>query len=334
VKIKTYHNGSFSFEIVSSNINKSLSNMGLTSEKDSEITHIGLCSSQSMGWKSDKKCFYVCAWEVSSVMQRQIDMLNGDLMVGISKYVEDCYNSCGYNNTCTAMLGCDHEFWKPIDSIKKRNNFTVLCHTSSNSRSGLDVLIPAFAKYFKKKEISLYIKDSSNEGNVKSLVSQYNEKYGCDIIYDNSFMTDLELRELYNSCHCHIYPTYTTGFGMTITQTLSCGLPNIVSNYSACPEIVNSEDVGYLIEGEEIDLYVEDLDAMLSMGIINHIPLAGYVKPPKWFRPNPDSICYNIERVLENYSMFDKKNLHNFVKENFCWSNTCKSIHEALQEKE
>jgi glycosyltransferase involved in cell wall biosynthesis len=322
-----------SYRIVSDNINMALERRGLLASTDDELTHYGVCSSTYVAHKhpdKTKKNFYYCAWEVSTVPDYLVQWIGKDMMIGTAKWVEDCWNRSGYNNTSSVLLGCDVDFWKPLDNINKFDKFTILCHTTSNSRSGLDTLIPVFGKYFQNKNIRLYIKDRPNS-KLAPFIENINKQYNSDIIYDTSDATHEELRILYNRCHAHIYPILCTGFGMTITQTLSCGIPNIVTNYSAPPEIV-SEKVGYLIQGKEVPFTQAMVDRMQTIGIDNYIPMTHYKYQPYIFELDEVSIAKQIEAILTNYKTFKPDTIHQYIRENFSWDNTCDNLIKVLQE--
>jgi len=322
-----------SYRIVSDNLNKSLNKQQMLALNDAELTHYCVCSSTHVGHKhpdSKVKNFYFCAWEVSTVPDYLTQWIGNDLMIGTAKWVEDCWNRSGYNNTTHALLGCDTEFWQPATNIQKFDKFTILCHTTSNSRSGLDTLIPVFAKHFNNKDIQLYIKDRPNS-KLQPFIDEINKKYNCNIQYDISDATDEELKILYNKCHAHIYPILCTGFGMTITQTLACGLPNIVTNYSAPPEIVTSNKIGYLIDGEEIPLNVDMINNMAKIGIDNYIPMSGYKYTPHIYKLSESSIVENIEKLISNYSIFRPDTIHNYVHDNFNWDLTTTNIIKLLE---
>lgn len=316
-----------SYRIVSDNLNKHFAKLGVLAKTDKELTHYGVCSSTHVGLKhlnQNIQNFYICAWEVSTIPDYLIQWIQNDLMIGTAKWVEDCWNRSAYNNTAHALLGCDTDFWTPDHRINKYDKFTLLCHTTSNSRSGLDFLIPTFAKNFKKEQIKLYIKDRPGS-KLMPYIQEYKKKYDVDIEYDTIDATDEYLKNLYNKCHAHIYPILCTGFGMTITQTLACGLPNIVTNYSAPPEIVD-KNVGLLIEGQEIPFVSATIDKMKQIGIDNYIPTEGYKYQPHWFVPDESSIISSINTMLSSYTSYKSENLYQYVNNKFNWNNTCNHI--------
>lgn len=57
-------------------------------------------------------------------------------------------------------------------------------------------------------------------------------------------MTEPELAALYAACDVFVLPTRAEGWGLPVVEAMACGLPVIVTNYSAPAEVIH-EGVGY-----------------------------------------------------------------------------------------
>lgn len=57
-----------------------------------------------------------------------------------------------------------------------------------------------------------------------------------DVIFPG-YVSDDELRALYNLCEAFVFPSFYEGFGFPIVEAFSCGAAVITSNVSSCPEI-------------------------------------------------------------------------------------------------
>ncbi len=57
-----------------------------------------------------------------------------------------------------------------------------------------------------------------------------------DVIFPG-YVSDAELRALYNLCEVFVFPSFYEGFGFPLVEAFSCGAAVITSNVSSCPEI-------------------------------------------------------------------------------------------------
>ena len=60
-----------------------------------------------------------------------------------------------------------------------------------------------------------------------------------------------KLRALYQSADCFVLPSCAEGFGLPILEAMACGVPPMVTNYSAPKDFVNKEN-GYLLNVERM----------------------------------------------------------------------------------
>ena len=52
------------------------------------------------------------------------------------------------------------------------------------------------------------------------------------------FVTNIELANLYRSCHLFVFPSLHEGFGLPVLEAMNCGAPVIASNVTSMPEII------------------------------------------------------------------------------------------------
>jgi len=57
-----------------------------------------------------------------------------------------------------------------------------------------------------------------------------------DVIFPG-YLTDAELRYLYNLTDAFLYPSFYEGFGFPVVEAMACGASVVTSNVSSCGEV-------------------------------------------------------------------------------------------------
>jgi glycosyltransferase involved in cell wall biosynthesis len=79
-------------------------------------------------------------------------------------------------------------------------------------------------------------------------------------IHRTGFVSDLQLRALYQNASAYVYVSFMEGFGLPILEAMAGGCPVITSNISSMPEVVG--DAGLLVDPANVD---EIAAAMLTV---------------------------------------------------------------------
>ena len=67
--------------------------------------------------------------------------------------------------------------------------------------------------------------------------------------YDQMFHCGrVQMAELYNCMDCLLSPSTNEGFGVPIIEAQSCGVPAIVTNFTAMPELIIPKKTGWLVD--------------------------------------------------------------------------------------
>lgn len=179
--------------------------------------------------------------------------------------------------------GVDTNVFKPLEnkkdvrkSIMGREDdlFVVGCVARNQPRKNLPALIRAFSEFSKnKKDVALYLHTQIRDvgWNIDELIERYE-------IEDKSYCTnnmqalrgvpDSNLNEIYNVFDVFALPTMAEGFGLPILEAHSAGLPVLVTNFSACPDIVVDRQElvkvkDTLIMGRNIEQAIIDTDDLV-----------------------------------------------------------------------
>lgn len=114
-------------------------------------------------------------------------------------------------------------------------------------------------------------------------------------------LKDHEMASLYNSCDAFVLPTRAEAWGLPITEAMACGLPVIVTEYSAPLDYLD-HDCAYLIEVEKM-VPVDDAFFFL--------PGVG-----EWAQPDVSSLRRLLRHVFENPAEAKAKGLR--ARERVC----------------
>jgi len=105
-----------------------------------------------------------------------------------------------------------------------------------------------------RKDVLMYCHTNPKDGKGLPL-DKFAHKQGLDDIVkftdpalSHVRLTDEEMCVLYNSFDIQLYPSKREGFGLTINEANACGTPNIVTNFSSMPELVDYGKCGWLVE--------------------------------------------------------------------------------------
>lgn len=223
-------------------------------------------------------------------------------------------------------LGSNNKIWYKTED-KKFEKFTFLTVNTSNDRSGFEYLLPAFMKFSEGKDINLYIKDGHKNINFKKYIESLNCK---KIIYDDSNLSEAELRSLYNKAHIFIYATNTTSFGMNIMDAALCGTPVIATMGSAIKEFLPSWTQPVEIKSKIHNFENSIFEKMMSIGIpIQSIPRKQFFSENVYGEiVDEQSIIDSMEYSLSNYEKMKELNTKHidFINKNYSWNDTSKKI--------
>lgn len=132
-------------------------------------------------------------------------------------------------------LGKEHVFNCKTDQIllKKHNLFNkkfVLAVSSMNPNKNFESIIKAI-QLIKNENIEIVI-----AGGIDPRVFIKNEKLP-ECVKHVGYVSDEELRSLYEHASCFVFPSFYEGFGLPPLEAMTCGCPVIVSNVASLPEV-------------------------------------------------------------------------------------------------
>ena len=156
-----------------------------------------------------------------------------------------------FEKTCVVYNGVDHTIFYPLSQEERLNAASQLKEFGINKpyilyvgtiepRKNLTGLLESFALLKLKKVFQGQLVIAGMKGwmveNIGALIKQLGiEK---DVIF-TGYISDAQLRQLYNMTEVFVFPSFYEGFGFPILEAFCCGAAVITSNTSSCAEIAS-----------------------------------------------------------------------------------------------
>jgi glycosyltransferase involved in cell wall biosynthesis len=177
---------------------------------------------------------------------------NIDIPVVFSKFSFGLVKEILGRNPFYIPHGVDTEVFKPLEDTKsikqdilgRDDLFVVGCVARNQPRKNLPALFKAFAKFAQNKnDVALYMHSQIRDvgWNLDELVARFNlgdKAYSTNGFNAMTGVSDSELNRLYNMFDVMALPTMAEGFGLPILESQSAGTPVLVTDFSACTELV------------------------------------------------------------------------------------------------
>lgn len=166
-------------------------------------------------------------------------------------------------NIHTIYNGIDTDFFHPIDDRMllwerfwiPRDKRLVLFLAGAGKKSELKWL-----KY------SLKIREIYKNNPDIFFVSVWNStrKLVDENFLELPFVSQEDMRDLFNRANFFLYPTLADSFGLVIAEALACGCPVLSFSVGAIPELVNHKNNGYIAEYKNISSLIDWFSWMLE----------------------------------------------------------------------
>jgi glycosyltransferase involved in cell wall biosynthesis len=176
---------------------------------------------------------------------------NADVPIVFSKFAQDLIEKSVGKKVSLIYHGVDTKRFRPLEnkaSIKAEfglsDKFIVGTVARNQPRKNLPALIKAYAEFSKNKaDTALYLHTQIRDvgWNIDELVNYYeiSDRAFCTSGFQAlSGISDEELVRTYNLFDIFVLPTMAEGFGLPILEAQACGIPVLVTNFSACSELV------------------------------------------------------------------------------------------------
>jgi glycosyltransferase involved in cell wall biosynthesis len=161
--------------------------------------------------------------------------------------------------------GSDHMLRCGIDNgildnlLKNGRRDYVLCVGSQQANKNVKI-VTSISGWLEERGISTIITGGSNK-----TVYRGEEKDEGDVT-KTGYVTDSQLRALYQNARCFIFPSFEEGFGIPPLEAMHCGCPVVASSSASMPEVCG--DGALYFDPHDVQGLKDALDAVLSNTVV------------------------------------------------------------------
>lgn len=322
-----------STRIIVDETNEAAKRLGLYNKEDYTVMYDTLCQSHGIN-----PFAYWCAYELtfpkfllSSAWPRPI--------IGLSKENIAFAAYGGYPTSLLnySTLGVNRKHWPLITKKKMKDKFVFVSMCESNTRSGFDILIPAFCEQFRgNPNIILYIKDREATDTFKKYVSEQSQNASVTIIHDDRHLESFsEQVEIFESADAAICLNRSHTFGMVLMQGMSCGLPTLCQRYSGFTDYT-SHLFNLSIDFDVVPVVQNDIDGLIKIGMKNHLfPIneTNYPSIPFWSCPRKEDVKIKMQMIVDDKKLRETlSNMSDLTASWFTWDRTALNMSYILQD--
>ena len=190
--------------------------------------------------------------------------LNNLTIVSVSKWLSEKVNESFLKNYNSKVIynGVDLKLFYPKKSRTEIDE--------KHSLNGKYLLLGVATTWSERKGLQDFVKLSKLLDNTFVIVLIGLDKNQLENLPENIIGLDRtesqeELCSFYSSADLFLNLSVEETFGLTTAEALSCGVPSIVYNVTACPELI-SEETGFVVERQDINELFNTIKKIKDIG--------------------------------------------------------------------
>lgn len=174
-------------------------------------------------------------------------------------------------------MGCDFDFWKPVESLERKNEIHEKLHISTGvtlfftaSRlvplKQLDKLIYAFHSLSHRNDFFLLIAGEGDADYKAYLNKRISDLSMNSRVRLHPYVTGDELRNLYWSADVYVSVSKAEGCSVAVMKAMACGLPVLCTPVGGTSELMQKYEVGLFVPVKHYSKWVEAIKKILDGG--------------------------------------------------------------------
>lgn len=192
-----------------------------------------------------------------------------------------------------------------LDKFDLRGKKFLLAVSSKSPNKNFKAIVESIKHLQYEKEVEVVIVGTQN-----STVFQSNVDLRTDRVKFTGYISDEELKSLYENASCFIYPSFYEGFGLPPIEAMACRCPVIVSYTSSLPEVCGESAI-YCNPYDPFDI-ANKIDAVLNSNDLDQMIEENYIQARKYsWKKTASNLLMHIDFLFDKgVKPYEKNSLH------------------------